>query len=270
MSGGGDFLSDNSAGLCPEAVAALLAQQGGRQTAYSDDDATADAVARIREVLEADAEVFFVPTGTAANTLGIGAVVDRWHRVLCEEWAHFAVDESTGPEILTGARVTTIPNDGRKLTPDVLTAFDRGLERDVHHPMPGAVTISNATEHGEVYTPEETAELAWTARSLGYRFHLDGARFANAVYTYRPDFSSADYKEGVVEESDAQVTFEFYTPYIIAATPPNNKPWGIYDVGGRNGLVLRGSAVDRTDWKAYILPLLFFKRLRPYEHGGQP
>jgi hypothetical protein len=68
------------------------------------------------------------------------------------------------------------------------------------------------------------------------------ARYANAVYTYRPDFASGAYREGVVEENDGQVTFEFYTPYIIGATPPNDKPWGVYDVGGRNGLVLRGKA----------------------------
>jgi hypothetical protein len=68
------------------------------------------------------------------------------------------------------------------------------------------------------------------------------ARYANAVYTYRPDFASGDYREGVIAEDDRQVTFEFYTPYIIAATPPNAKPWGIYDAGCRNGLVLRGQA----------------------------
>jgi hypothetical protein len=68
------------------------------------------------------------------------------------------------------------------------------------------------------------------------------ARYANAVYTYRPDFTTGDYREGVVAEDDRQVTFEFYTPYIIAATPPNAKPWGIYDAGCRNGLVLRGQA----------------------------
>jgi len=67
-------------------------------------------------------------------------------------------------------------------------------------------------------------------------------RYANAVYTYRPDFKNGDYREGIIDESGAQVTFEFYTPYIIGATPSNNQPWGIYDSGGRNGLVLRGKA----------------------------
>ena len=68
------------------------------------------------------------------------------------------------------------------------------------------------------------------------------ARFANAVYLYKPDFKNGDYREGVIEEIDSRVVFEFYTPYIIGATPPNDKAWGIYDAGGRNGLVLRGTA----------------------------
>ena len=73
--------------------------------------------------------------------------------------------------------------------------------------------------------------------------HKDGqARFANAVYTYRPDFATGDYREAVVDEDDTQVTFEFTTPYVIAATPPNAKPWGVYDAGCKNGLVLRGKA----------------------------
>jgi len=76
----------------------------------------------------------------------------------------------------------------------------------------------------------------------GTGYHPGQARYANAVYTYRPDFQGSDYREGVTEETDQQVTFEFYTPYIIAATPPNDKPWGVYDTGGKNGLVLQGNA----------------------------
>ncbi len=76
----------------------------------------------------------------------------------------------------------------------------------------------------------------------GAGHHAGQARFANAVYVYTPDFKTGDYREGVIEKSADHVTFEFYTPYIIGATPPNAKPWGIYDVGGRNGLVLRGRA----------------------------
>src|SRR5581483_608563 len=73
-------------------------------------------------------------------------------------------------------------------------------------------------------------------------FRTGQARYGNAAYVYRPDFASGDYREGVIDEDDRQVTFEFYTPYIIGATPPNAKPWGVYDAGGTNGLVLRGKA----------------------------
>ena len=74
----------------------------------------------------------------------------------------------------------------------------------------------------------------------GTGFKPGQARYANAVYTYRPDFTNGDYREGVLAEDDQQVTFEFYTPYIIAAMPANAKPWGIYDAGCKNGLVLHG------------------------------
>src|SRR5581483_4395536 len=73
-------------------------------------------------------------------------------------------------------------------------------------------------------------------------FRTGQARYGNAAYVYRPDFASGDYREGVIDEDDRQVTFEFYTPYIIGATPPNARPWGVYDAGGTNGLVLRGKA----------------------------
>jgi threonine aldolase len=177
-----DLLSDNSAGLCPEALAALTAEAAGPADAYGADDATARATARIRDLLGADVEVFFVATGTAANTLTMAALTDRWETLLCEEYAHLAVDESTGPEILGGGtRVVTVPCEGHKLTPDALRARDATIPRGVHHPAPGVVTVSNASEHGEVYTPDELAALGTTAHELGYRFHVDGARFANAV-----------------------------------------------------------------------------------------
>jgi hypothetical protein len=76
----------------------------------------------------------------------------------------------------------------------------------------------------------------------GTAYRTGQARYGNAVYVYRPDFTTRDYREAVVDENEKQVTFELYTPYIIAATPPNDKPWGIYDAGCKNGLVLRGKA----------------------------
>jgi threonine aldolase len=176
-----EFLSDNASGLCPEALAAITASRGGRAVAYGDDEATGEAVGLLRELFGARTEVFFVATGTAANTLALASLTDRRERILCEQYAHLANDESTAPEQLTGCRIVTIPAGGHKLTPDDVEARDATLARGVHHPAPGVVTVSNPTEFGEAYTPRELRALADASHRLGYRFHVDGARFANAV-----------------------------------------------------------------------------------------
>ena len=177
-----EFVSDNASGLCPEALDAFVAAHDGRAAPYGSDEQTAEATAAFADVLEADVEVFLVATGTAANTLALASLTRPWQRILCEEFAHLATDESTAPERITGCRVTTVPADGRKLTPDDVERRHASLsDRGVHSVAPGVVSISNATEFGEVYTPVEVAALANTAHELGYRFHVDGARFANAV-----------------------------------------------------------------------------------------
>lgn len=179
--GGPDFMSDNGAGLCPEALDALVAAAEGFTPAYGDDEATARAERAIKDVVDVDAHVFFVVNGTAANTLAIASLTNRWERILCEQWAHLNQDESTAPEQLTGTRVTTMDLRGGKVTPDALQVAVAATAHGVHHPAPGVVSITNTTEHGEVYTPEEVAAVAVTAHDLGYRVHVDGARFANAV-----------------------------------------------------------------------------------------
>ena len=176
-----EFLSDNGSGLCPEAVDALVAARGGRAPAYGDDASTEQAVDALRKLFGTDLAAFFVATGTAANTLALASLARPWGRILCEEFAHVANDELTGPELMTGCRVVTIARGGQKLTPDDVRRRDASLSRGVHHPEPGVLTVSNATEFGEAYTPDELRALADTAHELGYRFHVDGARFANVV-----------------------------------------------------------------------------------------
>jgi threonine aldolase len=177
-----DFVSDNASGLCPEALDAFVAAHDGRAAPYGADEETSRAARAFAEVFGAEVEVFFVATGTAANTLAIASLTRPWQRILCEEFAHLATDESTAPERLTGCRVTTIPAGGRKLSPDHLEQREAALsDRGVHSVAPGVVSISNTTELGEVYTPDEVRALAETAHALGYRIHVDGARFANAV-----------------------------------------------------------------------------------------
>lgn len=178
------FRSDNNAGMTPEALAALRNAATGHAIGYGDDDYTSRAAAGFRALFGDEVAVFFVATGTAANTLAVASLTEPWQRVLCHAHAHWNDDESTAPERLTHCRTTTIhpaAGDGSKLSPaDVLRAGASG-RGDVHQPAPGVLTISNPTEFGTVYTPDEMRALCDAAHSLGYLVHVDGARFANAV-----------------------------------------------------------------------------------------
>lgn len=175
------FRSDNNAGLTPEALQAILsANDGSHQTGYGDDASTQAARAAFGALFGDDIAVFFVATGTAANTLAIASLTEPWQQVLCHFHSHYNEDESTAPERFTHCRVTAIRAPSTKLTPaDIESAANsRG---DVHQPQPGVVTISNTTECGTVYGPAEIRELCDAAKRMGFRTHMDGARFANAV-----------------------------------------------------------------------------------------
>ena len=176
------FRSDNNAGLCPEALRAVnAAHAGGHQIGYGDDQYTIAAVESFRRIFGPETAVFFVATGTAANTLAIAALTDPWQQVICHANSHYNFDESTAPERITHCRVSVVRTDESKLRPEDLVPAAIGARGDVHHPQPGVVSISNATEFGTVYTPGDVRALAETARAMGFRLHMDGARFANAV-----------------------------------------------------------------------------------------
>jgi len=183
MSGPHTFRSDNNAGLCPEALAALQAAASGHAIGYGDDEATGSAIAALRGLFGDDTAVFFVATGTAANTLAIAALTEPWQRVVCHGHAHWNDDESTAPERMTLCRTTTIEpsRDPSRLHPADLERALAGGRGDVHQPAPGVLTLSNTTEFGTVYTPEALTELCSIAHRLGFSVHVDGARFANAV-----------------------------------------------------------------------------------------
>jgi threonine aldolase len=178
------FRSDNNAGVCPEAMAAILeTNRKGHALGYGGDELTEQAVHAFRALFGPDTGVFFVATGTIANTLALACLVRPWSRILCHHESHLNDDESTAPELFTRCRVTTIstPEDRSKLTVDDIERAAVTSRGDVHQPQPGALTISNPTEFGEVYTPDETRSICEVAHTLGYRVHVDGARFANAV-----------------------------------------------------------------------------------------
>lgn len=175
--------SDNNAGLCPEAIAGLAAASGGDAVAYGADDFTARASAALQARFGADAAVYFVATGTAANTLSVAALTEPWQRVLCHVHSHWNDDESTAPERFTLCRTVPVAPgvDPTRLTPDDLLPHVAGRRGDVHEPAPGVLTLSNPTEFGTVYSPAATAALCRVARAHGFRVHVDGARFGQAV-----------------------------------------------------------------------------------------
>jgi len=178
-----DFASDNGAGVAPEILEAIAASSRVNAPAYGADDYTARAAASLSDAFETRVEAFLVATGTGANALALSALARPWEAVFCHEEAHIHDDECGAPELFTGgAKLVGIAGEGGKVTPEALretlARFPRGL---VKSPQPGALSLSQATEAGTIYSRDEIAELSAIARAAGVRTHMDGARFANAL-----------------------------------------------------------------------------------------
>ncbi len=177
------FASDNTAGIAPEALAALNAANAGPVPSYGDDNWTRRAKEQIRALFETECEIFLVFNGTAANALALAALCRSYHRIVCHNFAHVDVDECGAPEFFTGgAKLVPVAGPGGKLHPgDVERAV---LARtDVHHPKAGALSLTQATEWGTVYAPDEVRDLCALAKQHRLAVHMDGARFANATVT---------------------------------------------------------------------------------------
>lgn len=175
------FASDNYAGICPEAWEALAAANHDHSRSYGDDRWTEKASDLIREVFETHCEVFFVFNGTAANSLALASLCQSYHSILCHELAHVETDECGAPEFFSnGTKVLLLPGENGKIEP---AAIERLVKRraDIHFPKPRAVSVTQATEVGTVYTADELKAVWAKTKSLGLRLHMDGARFANAV-----------------------------------------------------------------------------------------
>ncbi len=176
-----DFASDNTAGMAPEALAALVAANGGFCASYGEDIYTQQASDAFREVFDLPCEVFFVFTGTAANSLALSQLCRSHHSIICHEIAHIETDECGAPEFFNnGVKLLTAPGERGKITPSSV-AHLATKRRDIHYPKPRALSLTLPTEAGTVYTLDELALLRDTAREHNLSIHLDGARFANAV-----------------------------------------------------------------------------------------
>jgi threonine aldolase len=175
------FASDNQSGICPEAWAAMAEANAGHAHSYGEDPWTERAADLLRQLFETDCEVFFVFNGTAANSLALASMCQSYHSIVCAETAHVETDECGAPEFFSnGTKVLTVPGpQGKVDAASVEWAVRR--RSDIHYPKPRVVSVTQATELGTVYTPDELKAIWARAKSLDLRIHMDGARFANAV-----------------------------------------------------------------------------------------
>jgi threonine aldolase len=159
---------------------AIVAANGGHQTAYGADAYTARLQEVLAEHFGRPVEAYCVFNGTGANVVALQSMVPRWGAVVCTELAHINTDENAAPERIGGIKLLTVPTTDGKLTPTGIEARAGG-RGDEHRAQPAAISITQSTEVGTCYTPDEIAALAETAHALGLRVHLDGARIANAA-----------------------------------------------------------------------------------------
>lgn len=191
------FFSDNAAAACPEAVAAIAAANC-LDTAYDGDSWSARLDDAFSDLFETRVTALWVATGTAANALALSALCPPYGSIVCHRDAHIQNDECGAPEFYTnGAKLLLGEGEGAKLTPGTVTALLETVRNDVHQTQPAALSITNATEYGLVYAAEETAALGELARARGLGFHVDGARFANAVVSTGASPAELTWRAGV-------------------------------------------------------------------------
>ncbi|MFN7222901.1 MAG: threonine aldolase family protein [Paracoccaceae bacterium] len=177
------FASDNASAATPEVMDAVLRANAGYTRGYGADEVTARVTSEIRRIFSApDAVVHLVATGTAANALALACLVDPWQAVFCHSHAHIVEDECGAPEFFTnGAKLVQVGGSHGLIDPDALKVTLHQTGGSVHGVQPGALSLTNVTEAGTVYTPDQIATLTALAKAYGLPCHLDGARFANAL-----------------------------------------------------------------------------------------
>jgi threonine aldolase len=194
-----NFASDNTAGIAPEILQALVAGNDGFAIGYGNDDITRAVERRIGEIFERDVAVFLVPTGTAANALALAHLSPPWGAVFAHAEAHILTDECGAPEFFGGGlKLVGMPGIGCKVTPDTLAeSVSRYEGHAPHQVVPAAFSFAQASEAGTIYRPDEIAALAKLAHSHGMKVHMDGARFANALVRTNASPAEVTWKVGV-------------------------------------------------------------------------
>lgn len=174
------FASDNNAGVHPEVIEAITRVNHGHVVAYGDDPYTRSSVAKFEEHFGSGVDVFFTFNGTGANVLGLQALSRPYNAVLCSDYAHIYCDECGAPEKHTGCKLIPLPHQDGKITVELARHAYHGIG-DQHHVQARVISITQSTEMGTVYQPEEIQALADFAHAHKMFLHMDGARIANAA-----------------------------------------------------------------------------------------
>ncbi|MGI9360902.1 MAG: threonine aldolase family protein [Parasphingorhabdus sp.] len=191
------FFSDNAASVHPKVMDALT-KANEQDTAYDGDALSAQLNGAFSGLFETDVEAMWVATGTAANSLALAALCQPHQGVICHEEAHIEQDEAGAPAFYTGgAKLMLVGGEGAKLSAETVEIHCAAIRDDVHQVQPAAVSITNATEYGLVYSPDEVAAIAEICRDRGLGLHMDGARFANAIARLGCHPADVTWKAGV-------------------------------------------------------------------------
>jgi threonine aldolase len=190
------FLSDNAAGVHPEVMAALAAANHGHAAAYGSDSYTERASELLREHFGGQPEVLFVLTGTGANVLALQCMLKSYEAVICADCSHLNRDECGAPEKFVGSKLLPAPTRQGKLYPELIEPLLADTDM-VHRAQPRAVTISQCTEWGTVYTVDELKDLASFCHERNLRLHVDGARLSNAAVALDVDLAALSSAAGI-------------------------------------------------------------------------
>jgi threonine aldolase len=190
------FASDNNAGVHPKVIQAISAVNQGHTVGYGDDLYTKSALVKFRKHFGRGTDTFVVFNGTAANVLSFAALTSPYHAVICAEAAHVYVDECGAPEKLTGCKLIPVPTVAGKLTVEAVHKAYHGVG-DQHHVQPKVISITQSTEVGTVYKPDEVKALARFAHDHKMFLHVDGARIANAAASLKLNLRQATRDLGV-------------------------------------------------------------------------
>jgi threonine aldolase len=191
------FVSDNAAPAHPKVIEAIAASNR-YDAAYDADEWSQRLDGAFSGLFGTEVRAFWVSTGTAANCLALAALCPPYRGILCHRDAHIEVDEAGAPGFFTGgAKLILLDGPGAKVTPKAVVAACDRIREDVHQVQPAALSITNATEYGLVYRAAEVAALGELAKQRGFKFHMDGARLANALASTGESIADVTWRAGV-------------------------------------------------------------------------